>query len=84
MRVLMRLNQNNNKGVYMSTFNFSMSVVDNLGSTHAIVAIGKGKDRYEISLTLDNGKVVSFDERLVFVEKLIPTEDLYVVVITRE
>lgn len=68
----------------MNTVNFSMSVVDGLGHTHAIIAVGKGKDRYEISLTLDNGKVVCFDERLLFVERMIPTEDLYVVVITRE
>ena len=75
---------NNNKGVSMTTINFSMSVLDERSSKHKITAIGKGKGVYDLALTLDNGKVITFDERLVFTEQYICAEDMYVVVVTKE
>jgi hypothetical protein len=68
----------------MTTVDFTMSVLDEHSSRHKITAIGKGKSPYDIALTLDNGKVITFDQRLVFTEKFICAEDMYVVVVTKE
>ncbi len=68
----------------MNNMNFVMSVLDQHASKHRITAISKEKVGYNLFLTLDNGKVISLDERLITIKDFIQCDDDYVVYVTRE
>lgn len=68
----------------MSNVNFVMSVLDQYASKHRITAIAKAKVGYDLFLTLDNGSVISLDERLIVTKDLIVCNEDYVVMVTRE
>lgn len=67
----------------MSTMSFTMSVSNGLSTPSKVIAIAKTK-QYDLTLTLENGKCITIDERLIMSKDLIPTEDMYIVRITRD